>query len=212
MEKIKVVSFDAEGTLVTPEFTQAIWHEEIPALYARNKGLSLEQAKDFIRQEYDSIGEQRMEWYDIKYWFRRFGLSDYHHLLHSQKHRISIYSEVEEVLSTLNQTYKLIVVSNSTNEFLDVLLEGIRSHFTRIFSSISDYRGLKTTDFYLKVCQIMQIGPEEMAHVGDLWESDFVIPRKVGVKAFYLDRNGYRQGNEVVKDLAHFQRKLLHHL
>ena len=211
MEKIKVVSFDAEGTLVTPDFTQAIWHEEIPALYAKNKGISLERAKELIRQEYDSIGEQRMEWYDIKYWFHRFGLSDYRQLLYSQKHRISLYSEVEEVLLTLNQTYKLIVVSNSSREFLDVLLEGIQKHFTRIFSSISDYRGLKTTDFYLKVCQDVGIKPEEMVHVGDLWESDFVVPRKVGVKAFYLDRNGERQGSEVVKDLTHFQRKLLQH-
>jgi hypothetical protein len=75
MDKVKIVSFDAEGTLVTPYFTQAIWHEEIPTLYAQNKGISFEQAKAVVQQEYDLIGEQRMEWYDIKFWFGRFGLA-----------------------------------------------------------------------------------------------------------------------------------------
>jgi predicted HAD superfamily hydrolase len=27
-----------------------------------------------------------------------------------------------------------------------------------------------------------------MAHVGDDWYSDFVSPRKIGIKSFYLDR------------------------
>ena len=211
MDKVKVVSFDAEGTLVTPYFSQAIWHEEIPALYAQNRGISFEQAKKFVQHEYELVGEQRIEWYDIKYWFRRFGLGDYRQLLHSQKHRISLYSEVEEVLLALSQTYKLIVVSNSTNEFLEVLLEEIRNHFAKVFSSISDYRGMKTMDFYLKVCQAMQVEPEEMAHVGDSWNLDLVIPGKVGIKAFYLDRDGESQGGEVVKDLAQFQRKLPPH-
>jgi putative hydrolase of the HAD superfamily len=211
MDKVKIVSFDAEGTLVTPYFTQAIWHEEIPTLYAQNNGISFEQAKAFVQQEYNLIGEQRMEWYDIKFWFGRFGLSNYRQLLHSQKHRISVYPEVEEVLFALSQTYELIVISNSSTEFLDVLLEGIRDHFTRIFSSISNYEGLKTADFYLNVCQAMGVEPEEMAHVGDLWNSDLVIPRRIGIKAFYLDRNGGRQGSEVVRDLTHFQRRLYDH-
>ena len=84
MDKVKVVSFDAEGTLVTPYFSQAIWHEEIPALYAQNRGISFEQANKFVQHEYELIGEQRIEWYDIKYWFRRFDLGDYRQLLHSQ--------------------------------------------------------------------------------------------------------------------------------
>ena len=210
MDKIKVVSFDAEGTLVTPYFSQAVWHEEIPALYAQNRGIDFEQAKKLVQHEYELVGEQRIEWYDIKYWFRRFGLGDYRQLLHSQKHRLFLYPEVEEVLHALGQTYELIVVSNSTNEFFNVQLEEIRDYFSRVFSSISDYKGMKTADFYLKVCQAMQVAPEEVAHVGDLWEADLVIPRKVGIKAFYLDRDGGREGGEVVRDLAHFQRKLLH--
>ncbi|GAH62950.1 unnamed protein product, partial [marine sediment metagenome] len=41
MNQIEVVSFDAEGTLVTPDFSQAVWHEAIPAIYAQKKGIEL---------------------------------------------------------------------------------------------------------------------------------------------------------------------------
>ena len=35
MSNIKIVSFDAEGTLIVPRFSQIIWHEAIPALYSQ---------------------------------------------------------------------------------------------------------------------------------------------------------------------------------
>ena len=41
-----------------------------------------------------SIGEERVEWYNIKYWFDRFRLTDYEELLNNYKHEISYYPEV----------------------------------------------------------------------------------------------------------------------
>ena len=60
MRQIELVSFDAEGTLVTPDFSETIWHEAIPALYAQKKGLDLVQAKKCIAEEYDKIGVHRL--------------------------------------------------------------------------------------------------------------------------------------------------------
>jgi len=62
MKQIELISFDAEGTVVTPDFSQAIWHETIPALYAQKKGLDLAQAKRHVAEEYGKIGDQRLEW------------------------------------------------------------------------------------------------------------------------------------------------------
>ena len=207
MDRAKVISFDVEGTLVTPQFSRAIWDEAIPALYARKKGLGLEQAKALIQQEYELVGEQRIEWYDIGFWFRHFGLENFPGLLSSQRHQIALYPEVEGVLSTLRESHKLVIVSSSTREFLDLLLEGIRDYFVGIFSSISDYKELKTADFYLKVCERLKVKPEEMAHIGDNWELDFAIPRQVGIQAFYLDREGKRRDYRAVKDLKEFLAK-----
>ena len=209
MNQIKVISFDAEGTLVTSHFSDAVWNEAVPAHYARRAGTSLEEAKAQVMREYREVGPQRMEWYDIGYWFRRFNLSDYQGLLNSHRHIISFYPEVEEVLFSLGSKYQLIVASGSAREFLDLQLDGIQGHFARIFSSVSDYRGLKTADFYRDVCRAMHVQPGEVVHVGDDWDFDFLAPQEVGIRAFFLDRKGKGQGEGVVGNLLEFEAKLL---
>ncbi len=188
MGGIKVISFDIEGTLVTPDFSIAIWHEGIPSLYAQRNKISLQEAKARIEKEYQEIGEMRVEWYDIKYWFQRFQLSHYQQFLESYRHRVVYYPETIPVLASLTKRYILIATSSSVREFLPYLLVEINRYFTRVFSSTSDYNQLKTPSFYLKVCQEMNILPEEMVHIGDNREFDFTNPRQVGINALHLNR------------------------
>ncbi|RLI15988.1 HAD family hydrolase, partial [Candidatus Bathyarchaeota archaeon] len=68
---LEVVSFDMEGTLITPRFSELIWEYDIPRLYAEQHGLTLEEARRRVFEEYMEIGDERPEWYDIEYWFRR---------------------------------------------------------------------------------------------------------------------------------------------
>jgi FMN phosphatase YigB (HAD superfamily) len=104
MGKIKVVSFDVDGTLVTPDYSYAVWFEGIPALYARRHNISLEEARELADKEYRQMGEWRIEWYDIKYWFERFGLGNhYQKVLDDYSHRVSSYPEVPEALSSLGR-------------------------------------------------------------------------------------------------------------
>jgi putative hydrolase of the HAD superfamily len=199
--KIKVVSFDVEGTLVTPRFSESIWHEAMPKLYAEKNNLSLEQAKERIKKEYDRVGEYKTEWYDIKYWFKYFGFSDYQGLLNAHRREVFYYPEVRDVLHSLGKKYRLIVMSGSPREFLNILLADIEDYFSSIFSSISDCSDLKGPNFYLQVCRRLGIAPNEMAHVGDNRDFDYLAPRQAGIRAFYLDRDGKREGGDAVKDL-----------
>ena len=212
MSRIKVVSFDADGTLVTPDFSQAVWYEGVPSLYAKKNGISFQEAKTFIEKEYQVVGDCRVEWYDIKYWLQRFGLGSplagYQQLLEDYRHTISWYPDVKQALSSLSKHYTLIVVSCSTREFLPYLLDGIEGYFVKVFSSVSDYGQIKTPEFFLEVCRQMGISPEEMAHVGDLWEQDFVVPSEAGVKAFHLDRRGKRKDRRSLRSLADLQLRL----
>ena len=64
---IKVISFDAEGTLVTPDFSIGMWYECIPEYYGKKKGLSFDEARDAVAREYDRVGDGRLEWYDVRY-------------------------------------------------------------------------------------------------------------------------------------------------
>jgi len=208
MKQIELISFDAEGTVVTPDFSQAIWHEAIPALYAQKQGIDFAQAKRHIAEEYGRIGDQRLEWYDIEYWFSYLGLGSSELVIHSCLGKIAYYPEVTEVLSSLAHEYKLIVASGTPLELLHLLLRDVKPYFVRIFSSVSHYRQLKSPDFYLSICEEMGVEPSQVTHVGDNWQFDFLNARQAGVNALYLDRSG-RNHQESLGDLTQLKNLLM---
>ena len=193
--------------MVTPDFSQAIWHEAIPALYAHKKGIDLAQAKRCIVEEYGRIGDQRLEWYDIEYWFSYLGLGSAEPAIKSCLGEIAYYPEVNEVLASLASEYKLIVASGTPLELLHFLLQDIEPYFVRIFSSISHYRQLKSPDFYLKVCEEMGVKPSQVVHVGDNWQFDFLNARQAGINALYIERSR-RNHQESLSDLTQLKQLL----
>lgn len=207
MSRIEVISFDAEGTLVTPDFSQAIWHETIPALYAGKNGVELAEAKKIVAQEYDKVGDRRLEWYDIKYWFRYFQLGSPEPAIQRCQAKVGYYPEVMEVLSSLKGQYKLIIASGTPSELLEPQLQGIKNYFLRIFPSISLVNQLKTPEFYTYVCESMKVSPAKIVHVGDNWQFDFLNSSQAGINAFHLDRVGNSQQGSPA-DLTELKRYL----
>jgi putative hydrolase of the HAD superfamily len=208
MRQIELISFDAEGTLVTPDFSETIWHEAIPALYAQKQGLDFAQAKRCIVEEYGRVGDQRLEWYDIEYWFSYLGLGSSEPVIQSCLNKICYYPEITEVLSSLAGEYGLIVASGTPLELLNLLLRDIKPYFARIFSSTSHYSQLKNPDFYLRICEEMGVKPSQVIHVGDNWQFDFLNARQAGINAFYIDRSG-RNHQESLSDLIQLKRLLI---
>jgi HAD superfamily hydrolase (TIGR01549 family) len=188
LNEVKIVSFDAEGTLVTPDFSYAVWFESIPERYAERNGIDFEMARKVIEEEYRKVGDQRLEWYDVRYWFEKLDLGTPDQVMQRCVSKVRYYPEVKEVLASLSERYKLVVASGSTRDFLHHLLQDIEPYFTRIFSSLTDYKQLKTSEFYLKMCQVMGVKPSQVVHVGDNWQFDFVAPKEAGIQSFYLDR------------------------
>ena len=208
----RVVSFDMNGTLTQDHFARLVWGEGVPQLYSVAKNVPLEEAKEYVFGEYDRVGEERVEWYDIRYWFRYFGLgADWKGFLESFQHEARPFSDASQVLEDLGRQYEIILTSNATREFIDIELgaAGLKGHFARLFSVTSDFGEVKKTpDVYLKVCRAVGIEPEEMVHVGDHRRFDFTAPRELGIRAFYLDRQGKEEGDSVVHDLWEFCRRL----
>lgn len=210
MKKLGIISFDLDGTLVDYSFVNAVWLDGVPRLYAKKRGMSLDAAKLKVRREYDAVGMKRLEWYDIEYWLSKFhlGSENWGMLFRKYKHKISIYPEVPQVLQTLRDAgHKLIVVSNAAREFLDTELEetGLIRYFEHVFSTTSDFNQVKKTkNLYEKILSILDAIPSEVIHVGDDWHFDFEIPRKAGIRSFFLDRKKQRSGKYVVKDLIEF--------
>ncbi|HID20744.1 MAG TPA: HAD family hydrolase [Methanophagales archaeon] len=189
---IKVFSFDVDGTLVSPDFADCVWLRGIPEAYAAQEYLSFEQAFEFVKREYDKIGENRIEWYNISYWLRKFNLGiAYEELFKKYKGEVKIYAEVERVLKVLKEEgYELVVNSNAATEFIDFQILPIKKFFSHVFSSTSDFGEVKKSNgHYARVCEILDVMPQEVVHTGDHFVFDFLNPRRIGITAYYLDRS-----------------------
>ena len=120
---MKIISFDLDGTLVTDVFSQVVWHQGIPQLYAEKCGCSLRDAQHFILKEYSKVGDTQLEWYDIHYWLDFFGLDvDWKTLLDRFKNLIATYPEVEEVLTYLSRGHRLVITGTVCPETLRTAL------------------------------------------------------------------------------------------
>lgn len=210
---ISTISFDMNGTITQGRFVDLVWHEGVPALYARARGLSLEAARDIVHREYDSVGEERTDWYDIRYWFRRFGLgADWAGLLMGYRNEVTPYPEAREVLEMLGARHRLVVTSNASRDFMDIELAaaGLDRYFSHLFSCTSDFGEVKKTpEVYARVCRALSVSPREVAHVGDHRLFDFAAPSRLGIRAFHLDRTARADGDFVVRDLREFMSRIL---
>jgi len=202
---VKIISFDMDGTLVDAEFTDWVWGHGIPTLYAEKAGLSFEEAKDFVMQEYLKVGEGAIEWYDIKYWFRFFQLGEsWRVVMERYTDKIKVYPDVKHILERLGGRFPLVLTSNAGREFIDIEMEatGLGRYFYRIFSATTDFGKVKkTADFYQQICQVLETRPQEIVHVGDHYEFDYLVPRSLGIHAFCLDRSGERSGDFIIPEL-----------
>ena len=215
MANSKIISFDLDGTLTDLKFVDSVWLEGIPRLYSISKTVSFNYAKEAVKQEYDKIGKERLEWYNLGYWIRKFDLNiTPQELLGDFESRIAIFPEVPRVLSNLSEEgFELIVVTNARREFAELELRKaeIENHFKYVFSATSDFGLLKNTvNLYKRVCSILEIAPEEMIHVGDDLNFDFNVPRKLGILAFQIDRTGKRKGEYVINNLEELKPNLAH--
>ncbi|NWG03275.1 MAG: HAD family hydrolase [Syntrophaceae bacterium] len=208
----KIISFDMDGTLVDPDFTDWVWLHGIPSLYAEKAGLPFEEAKHFVVEEYLKVGEGAIEWYDIKYWFQYFRLeTSWRDLMQRYVDKIKVYPDVRDILEKLKEKFPIILTSNAGREFIDIEMKtaGLRRYFDQIFSATSDFGEVKKTmGFYQRICSILGVTPREMIHIGDHYEFDYLVPRSLGILAYYLDRSSRQNGEDVLNDLREFEKRL----
>ncbi len=208
----KFISFDMDGTLINTEFTDWVWKHGIPTLYGQKYGTSFEAAKTFVEGEYQKVGEGAVEWYDIKYWFRFFQLeTDWQGLMERYVDKIDVYPDVSPILEALNHEFSLVLASNAGREFIEIEMKatGLERYFDWIFSATSDFGNVKkTARFYRQICGTLGVHPHEIIHVGDHYEFDYLVPRQLGIHAFYLDRSGDKKGDDVLGDLRELEERL----
>jgi len=204
------ISFDMEGTLIDHGYSEHIWGTDIPRLYAEKHGVDLEDARELVFHEYNQIGDQRPEWYDVGYWFRRLGLpGDWMELPKRKRGLIKVYPDARIALDALVSECPLVVSSNTIRELLEVQVEEVGDYFTQVFSAPSDYRSVKKDQsFYRRIVEALGIEPNEMIHVGDHYTYDYLAARSLGVEAYHLDRTGKTRGENTLRSLTELMERL----
>lgn len=210
----RFISFDVDGTLVRPEFNDLIWRKALPELYARKHRMEIEEARKFVEREYDKIGQYDLRWYSLDFWLGYFELNAKEkEILGKYAEEVSLYPDVLPTLEKLSKRYQLVIASCMGGDFIEVKLQkrGMGKYFTHIFSAISLGLIKKEEKFYFDLCSRLAINPEELVHIGDHYEFDYLVPRRVGIEAYYLDRNedSQKASSGVVKSLGELGRHLL---
>ena len=208
---IKAISFDLDDTLIEEDYDKFIWYVALPKLYSQQKGVRFEDALKFILDEYNKI-PARGEWYNVSYWLDRFGLkADRKEFMMHYHHYIRLFPDTKPALDALKRKYKLILITNSSREFIDVKLEstGLEGYFDHVFSATTDFARSKTgANIFTRIAKIVKLKPDEILHVGNHRDFDYDKPRSIGMNAILIDRVGKETGPEVICDLRELLKRL----
>jgi len=201
--KLKIISFDVDGTLVDSGYNDLIWFKEIPELVAKKKKINFEQSVKYVTDEYTKLGEYNLNWYDISYWITYFGIKvSPEKILEKYESKINIFPEVIPLLEKLRNKFILVITTAMPREFLKPKIKKLEKYFKFSFSALSDFKKLKNAEIYSKISKILNLCPEQILHIGDHWEFDYLAARKAGMNVIYLDRSKTKKGKLIIHNLG----------
>jgi len=207
----KIISFDLDGTLVDGSYGNMVWLEGIPERYAEKYSLPVDEALVRVKKAYDSVGECHLLWYDVEYWLRRFDLAvSVPELLDRYCGSIRLLPHVAEAIEALHGKHRLVIASNAARVFVEKELghTGLGRCFSRTISATSDFGMVKNEEaFYRRLCAVLEVSPEEIAHVGDHAVFDFEVPRLAGIDAYHYNPAAVANG-KVIHDLRDLLERL----
>jgi len=210
--RYKVISFDLDGTLVDDSrFGRVFWYEEIPRLYAAQYHIPLEEATLIVLDSYKKVGHFDINWYRPHYWFGKFRLEeDWRKVIHDLRHDVRVYNDVKPALVGLKRKHKLIIITHSTREFVQLKIEAesIKGYFDEVHSVIDDHLMVKSKEFFQHLLGMLRCTPGEVLHVGDDETFDYDIPRSLGIRALLLDRSRTKRGKDIIYSLADVKKHL----
>lgn len=207
----KIISFDLDGTLVDAKYGDMVWNHGIPEEYSKKHCISFDEARKAVMDQYRTVGDADLLWYDIRYWLKRFGLSvTAEELLERYETFIKPLPGAKEVVECLKDRYALVIASNAARIFVEKELEytELAQYFSRVISATTDYRIVKKEPgFYGKLCVDLGVSQEEIIHIGDHRVFDFEVPLSLGIEAYHIADNA-----SVCGDRSTSNGKVIHNL
>jgi len=123
-DTIDTVFLDLDGTLLDRYFDDYFWEQYVPEIFARERGISYEGARDHLLQTYRSV-QNTLAWTDLDYWSEKLDL-DIPGLKRSINHLISLRPEAEDFLHFLKtQGKEVLLVTNAHPKTLGVKMDKV---------------------------------------------------------------------------------------
>lgn len=184
---IKYISLDLQGTLTDSKFSDNFWLEILPNKYSQCFNITIDEAKNMLKNKFKEYGVYNILYYDDKYWSKYLKFDTKHELNLSQI-KPQINKELYNYISTLN--LPKIIISTTTNLFINEELKDKIKIFDKIYSCVDYFNvGGKTENVYKAVCKELNIKPSEMLHIGDNKVMDIENAKKAGVNTILFQND-----------------------
>lgn len=211
LESSEVVAFDFFDTLVHrkyhPEIVLYKWSKRMSELldfniessefYALRKKVEKESKKDKKVEEVSYYNLVENVYYGLTDAVKSmYSLKEFVNLSIKVESKIELEAiyinpEIKDVFEdAVSQRKKIVIISDfyCGEELIKKILTKLKieSKISKIFVS-SDYNARKSTgNLYNKVLDVLNIEPSDMMMIGDNIESDYNIPRRLGIKSIHL--------------------------
>jgi HAD superfamily hydrolase (TIGR01549 family) len=178
--KVKLISFDFDGTLCPVTGTLAVFEEEFVKLLKEKTSLNL-ITSDVRKELKEKLSEK--EWKEMK----SAAMKNY-------LDRAVVPKNISSVLINLKKEYRLVIFSAGKKKYIEGILKksGLgKETFDKIYSASEDFkiRFMKYPWMYKKIANDFGLEPHECIHIGDCVVRDYHNAKKAGFKAFIVNHD-----------------------
>ncbi len=159
---------DMDGTLLDLAYDNYMWHEHIPAEYARQNSIGEAKARETLMAKFRSL-EGKLQWYCLDHWSEVLDL-DVKELHRKENNRISYLPGAREFLQEVHQhEIRLLLVTNSHSDTLEIKTEvtGITEFFDAIYTSHDLGHAKEDQPFWHAVHEAEGFDPETTLFIDD---------------------------------------------
>lgn len=157
-----------DGTLLDLHFDNHFWLDHLPEKIAHQKSISVEQARDYITNEYQKV-TGTIDWYCLDFWANKLQM-DIVQAKREVSHLIRMRDDTIPFLDALHASGReVVLVTNAHPDSLSLKIEHTQldSHIDNLISTHEFGVTKESQELWIKLQQRLQFDPKTTLFVDD---------------------------------------------